>query len=153
MHTCAHTRHKRARARKNVRACEKTCARTFILCVRACVLGSLRKWCCLLFTILWSLLSNFIKIGALGAEIFAKQYWHVFNPSFSMYFANFPVFAPPKLLKTDNQPMIIEFLGSHISKFSSIRGKKTPGPAHNLFSSLNRKQVLFNTDYFTPCIG
>ena len=30
-------------------------------------------------------------------------------------------------------------------------GKKTPGPARRMFSSLNRKQILFNTDYLTPC--
>ena len=52
----------------------------------------------------------------------------------------------------DNQPMIIEFSGNHISKCPSIRGEKTPVPAHMMFSSLNRKQILFNTDYFTPCI-
>ena len=136
-------RRKRARARQNVR--------TFMLRVRACVLGSLQKWCWLLFTIFWSLVSNFIKIGALVAEIFAKQYWHVCNPSFSMYFANFPVFAPPKLFEMDNWPMIIEFFGNHISKCPSIRGKRTPGQAHTIFSSLNRKQILFITDYFTPC--
>ena len=30
-------------------------------------------------------------------------------------------------------------------------GKKSPGPSHIKLSSLNRKQILFNTDYLTPC--
>ena len=47
--------------------------------------------------------------------------------------------------------MIIEFFGIYISKCPSIRAKKTPGPAHMMFSSLNRKQILLITDYFTPC--
>ena len=38
---------------------------------------------------LWIQVSNFIKIRALVAEIFAKQYWRLFNPKFSMYFAYF----------------------------------------------------------------
>ena len=47
--------------------------------------------------------------------------------------------------------MIIEFFGIYISKCPSIRAKKTPGPAHMMFSSQNMKQILFITDYFTPC--
>ena len=30
--------------------------------------------------------------------------------------------------------------------------KKTPVPAHKIHSSLNRKQILLITDYFTPCM-
>ena len=29
--------------------------------------------------------------------------------------------------------------------------KKAPGPAHMMLSSLNKKQMILNTDYFTPC--
>ena len=37
-------------------------------------------------TILWAYVTNFMKICALVAEIFAKHYWRFFNPYFSMYF-------------------------------------------------------------------
>ena len=30
--------------------------------------------------------------------------------------------------------------------------QKTPGPAHTMLSSLNWKQILFSTDYLTPCM-
>ena len=83
----------------NVRSHVLTRARTFMPRVCVCVLGSLQKWCFLLFSILWSCVSNFIKIGALVAEIFAKQYWCVFNPSFSMLFCKFSRFCPSKTFK------------------------------------------------------
>ena len=38
-----------------------------------------------------------------------------------------------------------------MSKCPSISGKKTPGPAHRMFSSLNKKQILFITDYLKKC--
>ena len=68
---------------------DETRVRTFSPHVRAGVHGSLRKICGWFFTILWIEISNFIKIGAFVAEIFAKQYWRLFNPYFSMYFPYF----------------------------------------------------------------
>ena len=61
-----------------------------------------------------------------------------------MYFKICP-FIPLQSFK--HEPIIINFFGGNMSKCPSISGKKTPGPAHRMFSSLNKKQILFITDY------
>ena len=68
---------------------DETRMRTFTLCVPACVQRSLRKSCWWFFTILWIKVLNFIRIGAFVLEIFAKQYWRLFNLYFLCYFAYF----------------------------------------------------------------
>ena len=55
--------------------CDKMHVRAFTPRSHEYVRGSLRKIMWWFFTILWLLVSNFIKIQGFNAEIFVKQYW------------------------------------------------------------------------------
>ena len=50
-----------------------------------------------------------------------------------MYLETFLFYATLKLLKMDNQPMIKEFFGDHISKCPIMIGKKAPGTSYDAF--------------------
>ena len=105
MHTRAHTRCKRARARFVARVhVYVSCA-----CVCAWIFTNFFWW---FLTILWAQVSNFIRIEALVAEILGKQYWCLLNPWFSMYFAYFHNNSLQKPSKMDNYWMIMKFFGN-----------------------------------------
>ena len=116
MYTQAHTRCKSARSRFVARAHFAaahfvTHAHGYASFARVC------EWIFMNFfwwflTILWAQVLNFIKIEALVAKILAKQYWCLFNPWFSMYFAYFHINSLQKPLKMDNCWMIMKFFGN-----------------------------------------
>ena len=74
------------------------------------------------------------------------------NHQFSMYFAYFHRFAPPKSSKMDNYWMVMEFFGNKISKCPSLMEKSAPVLGHRLLPSLSNKQLIINTFLRSPCI-
>ena len=92
-----------------------------------------------------------MKIRALVGEIFAKQYWHLFNPKFSMYlayFQNLSFRVPSKFEKYTN---LLGILGRIISKCQDLIRKSTPLPGHSLYSSPCMKPRLYFNHYESPC--
>ena len=79
-----------------------------------------------------------MKIRAFVAEIFAKQYWRLFNPKFSMhlaYFHNLSIIVPPNC-KNCMKP--VEACGNYISKCPEISENMVPILVHT---------VLLNKSY------
>ena len=97
---------------------------TFRSHVRVCMHGSLRKIIWYFFTISWMKVLNFIKIGAFVVEIFAKQYWRLFNPSFSLYFVYFQDLSIKVLPFCKNYTKLIGAFENYISKCPEISEKK-----------------------------
>ena len=67
-----------------------------------------------------------MKIRVFVAEIFAKQYWRLFNPKFSMYFAyfhNLSIKVPPNFEKYVKH---VEACGNYISKCPDISENMAP---------------------------
>ena len=73
------------------------------------------------------------------------------NHQFSLYFAYFHRYAPPKSSKMENYQMIIKIFGNKILKCSNLMDKKTPVPAYRLLCSPVNKQIVFNSFQRTPC--
>ena len=59
-----------------------------------------------------------------------------------MYLETFLFYATLKLLKMDNQPMIKEFFGDHISKCPIMIGKKAPGTSYDAFQPEQEANTL-----------
>ena len=79
-----------------------------------------------------------MKIQAFVAEIFAKQYWCLLNPLFSMHFAyfhNLSIKVPPNF---ENYVKPVEACGNYISKCPDISENIAPFLVHT---------VLFNKSY------
>ena len=74
------------------------------------------------------------------------------NYQFSMYFAYFHSFAPPKSSKMFNYWIIIKIFRNKISKCTFLMNKKTPVPAHRLLCSPTNKQIVFDSFQRWPCI-
>ena len=72
---CTDARTQGRNMRTRVSLWQKAGTHTFMPLVSTCVHGSLQILFWSFFTILWIYVSNFIKIRAFVADIFAKQYW------------------------------------------------------------------------------
>ena len=96
----------------NVRARVSSHIHTFRPRVRVFMHGSLRKLLWQFITTLGAQVSNFIKIGAFIAEIFAKQYRHFKINKFQCILANIHFNAPKKLLKWIISQQLQNFLES-----------------------------------------
>ena len=85
---------------------------------------------------------------AFVVEIFAKQYWHLFNPWFSIDFAYYQKFehqSSCQIWKLHETPW------NFWKQNFNLIGKRTPLPAPSLYSSPSMKFKLFFNHYQTPC--
>ena len=109
---CTHARTQGKNMRTRISSRQKAGTHTFMPLVGTCVHGSLQILFWSFFTILWIYVSNFIKIWAFVAEIFAKRYWLSRVHQFSMYFPYFHSYTPQKSSKMGNYWKVIEFFGN-----------------------------------------
>ena len=73
------------------------------------------------------------------------------NHQFSMHFAYFHIFAPPKSSQMDNYWIIMNFFLNLISKCTYLMNKRTPVSAYRLFSSPSNKQIVYVNSRRTLC--
>ena len=119
-------------------------AHVYASCAQVCVRIVMKNLLIILYYLMkWSLKfhkNRSFRCGDICTTILTYK-----NHQFSMYFAYFHSFAPPKSSKMENYWITIKIFGNKISKCTYLVNKKTPVPAHRLLCSPIYKQIVFDS--------